>query len=150
MSLRLKIVLALILLSVCATGAIGVASYTATRHELEETVDSSLDAAARSLQERPSLGDPDDDGDVPTAGRPGHEDPPRSLEQVLYQVLDADGTVLTTGQMDSLPVFREQLVRWLELPMDEHQRLEINRLNAVLDQMKAAIERILSLAGNRR
>ena len=104
MSLRLKIVLALILLSVCATGAIGVASYTATRHELEETVDSSLDAAARSLQERPSLGDPDDDGDVPTAGRPGHEDRPRSFEQVLYQVIDADGTVLTTGQMDSLPV----------------------------------------------
>lgn len=104
MSLRLKIVLALILLSVCATGAIGVASYTATRHELEETVDSSLDAAARSLQERPSLGDPDDDGDVPTAGRPGHEDRPRSFEQVLYQVIDADGTVLTTGQMDALPV----------------------------------------------
>jgi hypothetical protein len=53
-------------------------------------------------------------------------------------------------QRDLLPVFREQLVRWLELPLDEDQRLEINRLNAVLDQMKAAIERILSLAGNRR
>jgi hypothetical protein len=47
-----------------------------------------------------------------------------------------------------LPVFREQLVRWLELPLDEHQRLEINRLNAVLDQMKDAIEHILSLAKN--
>lgn len=53
-------------------------------------------------------------------------------------------------QQDLLPVFREQLVRWLELPLDEHQRLEINRLNAVLDQLKAAIERILSLSGNRR
>ena len=53
-------------------------------------------------------------------------------------------------QRDLLPVFREQLVRWLELPLDEHQRLEINRLNAVLDQMKIAIERILSLSGNRR
>lgn len=53
-------------------------------------------------------------------------------------------------QRDLLPVFREQLVRWLELPLDEHQRLEINRLNAVLDQLQAAIERILSLAGNRR
>ena len=53
-------------------------------------------------------------------------------------------------QRDLLPVFREQLVRWLEFPLDEHQRLEINRLNAVLDQMKAAIERILSLARNRR
>ncbi len=53
-------------------------------------------------------------------------------------------------QQDLLPVWREQLVRWLELPLDEHQRLEINRLNAVLDQMKAAIERILCLAGYRR
>lgn len=104
MSLRLKIVLALILLSVCATGAIGVASYTATRHELEETVDSSLDAAARNLQERPSLGDPDDDGDAPAVGRPGHEDRPRSFEQVLYQVIDAQGTVLATGQTYELPV----------------------------------------------
>ncbi len=52
-------------------------------------------------------------------------------------------------QRDLLPVFREQLVRWLELPLDEHQRLEINRLNAVLDQMKTTIERILSLARNR-
>lgn len=49
-------------------------------------------------------------------------------------------------QQDSLPIFREQLARWVELPLDEHQRLEINRLNAVLDQMKAAIERILNLA----
>jgi len=49
-------------------------------------------------------------------------------------------------QRDLLPVFREQLVRWLELPLDEHQRLEINRLNAVLDQLKEAIERILLLA----
>ena len=47
---------------------------------------------------------------------------------------------------DSLPVFREQLVRWLDLPLDEDQRLEINRLNAVLDQMKDALEKILRMA----
>ena len=51
-------------------------------------------------------------------------------------------------QQDSLPLFREQLVRWLDLPLDENQRLEINRLNAVLDQMKDALERILRMAGN--
>jgi len=51
-------------------------------------------------------------------------------------------------QQDLQPVFREQLVRWLELPLYEHQRLEINRLNAVLDLMKDAIEHILSLAKN--
>jgi len=49
-------------------------------------------------------------------------------------------------QQGSLPIFREQLVRWLELPLDDNQRLEINRLNAVLDQMKDALERILSMA----
>jgi hypothetical protein len=53
-------------------------------------------------------------------------------------------------QQDSLPVFREQLVRWLDLPLDEHQRFEINRLNAVLDQMKDAIKRILLMAENGR
>ena len=49
-------------------------------------------------------------------------------------------------QQDLLPVFREQLVRWLEAPLDEHQRLEINRLNAVLDQLQDAIKRILLMA----
>ena len=49
-------------------------------------------------------------------------------------------------QQDSLPLFREQLVRWLNLPLDEDQRLEINRLNAVLDQMKHALEQILRMA----
>ena len=49
-------------------------------------------------------------------------------------------------QQDSLPLFREQLVRWLSLPLDEDQRLEINRLNAVLDQMKNALEQILRMA----
>lgn len=49
-------------------------------------------------------------------------------------------------QQDSLPLFREQLVRWLDLPLDEDQRLELNRLNAVLDQMKDALEKILRMA----
>lgn len=79
-----------------------------------------------------------------------------NLEQCRHRPGVLDGETVSRlqavfgEQQDSLPVFREQLVRWLELPLDEHQRLEINRLNAVLDQMKAAIERILSLAGNRR
>lgn len=49
-------------------------------------------------------------------------------------------------QSDMLPVFREQLTRWQELPLDETTRLEINRLGAVLDQMKEALDRILNLA----
>ncbi len=79
-----------------------------------------------------------------------------NLEQCRHRpaVLDSETVsrlqAVFGEQRDLLPVFREQLVRWLGLPLDEHQHLEINRLNAVLDQMKAAIERILSLAGNRR
>ncbi|HQY15145.1 MAG: HAMP domain-containing histidine kinase [Ilumatobacteraceae bacterium] len=102
MSLRLKIVLALTLLAAGATAAIGIVSYTSTKHELEETVDKSLDEAARNLQERPSLGDPDGDDDDPP-GRPGH-DRPRSFEQVLYQVIDVNGVVQRSGQYDELPV----------------------------------------------
>lgn len=79
-----------------------------------------------------------------------------NLEQCRHRPEVLDGETVSRlqavfgEQRDLLPVFREQLMRWLELPLDEHQRLEINRLNAVLDQMKTAIERILSLAGNRR
>ena len=109
MSLRLKIVLALTLLACGATAAIGFVSYRSTQHELEETVDKSLDAAARSVQGRAELGQPDgDDDDLggggPNNGRPGHEERPRSFEQVLYQVIDSSGTVLLAGQSYQLPV----------------------------------------------
>ena len=104
MSLRLKIVLALTLLAAGATAAIGIVSYTTTRHELEETVDKSLAAAARQFQEVTSLGDADGDGDGPPQdGRPPR-DRPRSFEQVLYQVLAPDGSVLVAGQTTALPV----------------------------------------------
>lgn len=75
-----------------------------------------------------------------------------NLEQCRHRpwVLDGETVnrlqVVFGEQRDSLPVFREQLVRWLDLPLDEHRRLEINRLNAVLDQMQYALERILSMA----
>lgn len=108
MSLRLKIVLALTLLSAGATAAIGFVSYTTISHELQETVDRSLDDAARQFQRIPSLGDSDDEGDgVPSIGgpiNPPGRDRPRSFEQVLYQRLDVDGNVLVSGQNDALPV----------------------------------------------
>lgn len=104
MSLRLKIVLALTLLAAGATAAIGIVSYTSTKHELEETVDRSLDVAAAQLREVIPLLDDDGDGDGGLGnGRPGR-DRPRSFEQVLYQVIDADGVVLAAGQIDQLPV----------------------------------------------
>ncbi len=109
MSLRLKIVLALTFLAAGATAAIGIVSYTTTRHELQETVDRSLDDAARQFQRQPTLGDADGDGDSGTpaigipAGGPG-SGRPRSFQQVLYQKLDVDGKVLASGQTDRLPV----------------------------------------------
>ncbi|HQZ33288.1 MAG TPA: HAMP domain-containing sensor histidine kinase [Ilumatobacteraceae bacterium] len=107
MSLRLKIVLALTLLASGATAAIGVVSYTTTRHELQETVDRSLDDAARQFQRQPSLGDADDDPSNPPgkgpAGAPGR-DRPRSFQQVLFQKLGANGEVVAFGQADQLPV----------------------------------------------
>ena len=59
MSLRLKMVVALAALAVAATMAIGIASYSSTRHEFRSRIERSLDLAARSLDERPGLGDPD-------------------------------------------------------------------------------------------
>ncbi len=111
MSLRLKIVLALTLLAAGATAAIGVVSYTTIRHELQETIDKSLDDAARQFQRIPSLGDVDGDGDVvgngPVVGGPigaPGRDRPRSFEQVLFQLIDNDGNVLAAGQSAVLPV----------------------------------------------
>jgi len=46
MSLRLKIVAALVLLAACATAAVGASSYVSTRHELNQVVDRSLTTAA--------------------------------------------------------------------------------------------------------
>ena len=109
MSLRLKIVLALTLLASGATAAIGVVSYTTTRHELQETVDRSLDDAARQFQRQPSIGDIDGDADnrTPPIGSPivgPGRDRPRSFQQVLYQKVGADGTVQASTGSYELPV----------------------------------------------
>jgi hypothetical protein len=78
-----------------------------------------------------------------------------NLERAKHrpQVLDAETTrrlqAVFSDQLDLLPVFREQIVRWSDLPLDEHLRMEINRLNAVLDQLKVAIKRILLLDESR-
>ena len=118
MSLRVKIVLLLAALSATATIAIGVASYTTTRHELNETVDESLKAAAAMIRERGTAGiDLDGDGDFMPPGpgdgdgdgrRPGHGRP-RSFEQVLVQTLAADGTVLVSPDSGALPVTDDDL-----------------------------------------
>ena len=49
MSLRLKLVLALVALSTAATAAIGLFTYRTTAHQLEEQVDRSLLDATKGL-----------------------------------------------------------------------------------------------------
>jgi two-component system, OmpR family, sensor histidine kinase MprB len=108
-SLRLKIVAALVLLATCATAAVGVSSYVSTRHELNEVVDRSLlDAAADPRQlvryfgrgpgrgPGPYLTDVDDVG-------PGGA-PPRVFDAVLAQFIKTDGTILLSPQSGELPV----------------------------------------------
>jgi two-component system sensor histidine kinase MprB len=100
-SLRLKIVLALVLLATCATAAVGFSSYVSTRHELNEAVDTSLRDAASNLQflgRGPGLGPGfGSDGD-------GRGSPPRVFDAVLAQIITADGTILRSPQSGVLPV----------------------------------------------
>jgi two-component system sensor histidine kinase MprB len=92
-SLRLKLMLALIVLAVGATLAIGVASYTATRQELEETVDRSLDSAAHRL-----------DGPFNAPQVPGRPNRPGTFEQVLVQRIARDGTIVEAPESGEFPV----------------------------------------------
>jgi two-component system, OmpR family, sensor histidine kinase MprB len=110
MSLRLKIVAALVLLAACATAAVGFSSYVSTRHELNEVVDSSLTTAAANPVQlyrvfgrgpgiRPGQGlDTDGDGGVVEGVQP------RAFDAVLAQVIDADGTVQQSPRSGQLPV----------------------------------------------
>jgi two-component system sensor histidine kinase MprB len=94
MSLRLKIVLALMLLAAAATTAVGAWSYISTRAELEQAVDRSLDSAARTN----NLVDLIRNGNRPPGGRP------RSFDQILTQVIDSNGTPVLYGSPSPLPV----------------------------------------------
>ena len=97
MSLRLKIVLALVLLATCATAAVGFSSYVSTRHELNEAVDTSLRDAASNLGRGPGPGGGFGSDD-------GRGSPPRVFDAVLAQIITADGTILRSPQSGVLPV----------------------------------------------
>jgi two-component system sensor histidine kinase MprB len=84
MSLRLKIVLALMLLAAAATTAVGVSSYLSTRNTLEQAVDRSLDSAAQSNNLTQLA--------FQSAGRPGPR--PISFDRIVVQVIDADGDLV--------------------------------------------------------
>ncbi|MEY2553502.1 MAG: two-component system, OmpR family, sensor histidine kinase MprB [Ilumatobacteraceae bacterium] len=112
MSLRLKIVAALVLLATCATAAVGLSSYASTRHELNQVVDRSLTAAAtnpyqvlRLISRGPGIrpnpvvaAQGDGDGGGPSAP------PPRAFDSLLVQAIDAAGVVQVAPQSGQLPV----------------------------------------------
>src|SRR5262245_32474642 len=107
MSLRVKLVLSLVLLSAAATIAIGVWSYAATADRLHAEIDRSLESAAHELTEGrgpygPPHGGPIDvDGD--TVGPPGAEGGLPRFDQVVLQIVDTDGDVLLRTSDEELP-----------------------------------------------
>ena len=109
MSLRLKIVLALVLLATCATAAVGYSSFVSTRNELNAVIDRSLvEAAENPAQLLRSFGRDGLPGFRP--GRGGAEGkgdgdaPPRVFDAVVAQVINAEGTIVRSPQSGALPV----------------------------------------------
>jgi two-component system sensor histidine kinase MprB len=86
-SLRLKLVLALVALSTAATVAIGLFSYRTTAEQLQSQVDQSLADASRRLGDRPG----DRDGFGPPDGGGGF----RGAADVVVQLVAADGTAVS-------------------------------------------------------
>ncbi len=102
MSLRLKLVLALVALSSAATLTIGLLAYDTAQRQLEEQVDRSLTDATRRLPERaarPERPDPDGDGDDTTVPGPRF----RGEGDVVVQLIDAEGQTLAVSGVE-LPV----------------------------------------------
>lgn len=96
MSLRLKLVLALVALSAAATAAIGVFSYRTTATQLRAQIDQSLVAATRDTYARP--GDRDD-----ARQPPGTLGEFKSAGDVIGQFLAPDGDIVTYSDV-TLPV----------------------------------------------
>lgn len=126
MTLRAKIVLLLAALAASATAAIGVVTYRTTSRELVDTVDRSLETAASRIVRMPDSsydpdgdgvadgpGDRDGDGDGGGGGggggdngrpRRGGDDGGAFFEQIRWQVIDADGTILLSSSADVVDV----------------------------------------------
>jgi two-component system sensor histidine kinase MprB len=106
MSLRLKLVLALVLLTAAATITIGALSYAGIAHRLEGEVDRSLDDAAREIASPDQRDRYDSFPGDRHQGEPEAEvdERPPSFEQILVQRLDAAGTVVTAPAGLDIPV----------------------------------------------
>lgn len=105
MSLRLKLVLALVSLTAAATVAIGVLSYVGISNRLGDEIDRSLDDAAGDVIGPAGEGRrvaPDNDGDDLERHETGERPP--SFEQILVQYLDLAGGVVTGPSNLDIPV----------------------------------------------
>jgi two-component system, OmpR family, sensor histidine kinase MprB len=108
-SLRLKIVLALVMLATCATAAVGFSSYVSTRHELNEVVDRSLQDAAADPRQLVRFRGPGGFGPGRGFGSPGASTgpgaaPSRVFDSVLAQFVDANGNIVLSPESGELPV----------------------------------------------
>lgn len=106
MSLRVKLVVALVLVSTTATVAIGVWSYLATADRLYDEVDRSLTDAGREAPQRLERSGFDLRGQERPPGRFPPPGRPLVDENVAVQVIDADGDVIVSSGLD-LPVDTE-------------------------------------------
>jgi two-component system sensor histidine kinase MprB len=106
MTLRLKLVLALVALTAAATVTIGVLSYVGISNRLESEVDRSLDEAA---QEIAGPGRSYENLEASGARRPGEpphdaDDRPPTFEQILVQYVDRSGAVVSAPATLDIPV----------------------------------------------
>ncbi|MEP7200986.1 MAG: HAMP domain-containing sensor histidine kinase [Ilumatobacteraceae bacterium] len=105
MSLRLKIIFALMLLATCATAAVGYSSYISTRTELNAVIDRSLqDAAENPSQLLRSLRGDGFPGPGPSRGGDEGDGPRRLFDAVLAQVIDPTGTIVRSPLSGALPI----------------------------------------------
>ncbi len=104
MSLRVKLVLALVLLSAASTIAIGAWSYAATANRLYDEIDRSLTEASREAPQRLERGGVDVDGDDRLPSRFTPPGRPLVEENVVVQVIDTQGDVVVSASGVELPV----------------------------------------------
>lgn len=111
MTLRAKLAIGFAALAAFVTVVVGSASFFSTGNVLRRQVDASLDQAALRLEAGLSMLPPS--GSLPTErrgrDRDRNRDRDRGFEQILVQVLDTDGQVVTSPRGGELPVDRRDI-----------------------------------------
>jgi len=102
-SLRTKLALAMVLLAAGATITIGAIGWVTTARDLRQQVDLSLRGAVRELLAGGPVVFGDGEGDGARPGGPRGQ-PGRDFNQIRFQLLAADGTVLRPAIGGALPV----------------------------------------------